>query len=84
MYLHLLKDEIVVLTSLIKSMDALHDLGMKEAIPLEELQSIYSRIKLLKSARALLCKKRTQVRQDILHCSTYLHLIQWAKQRVLN
>ena len=53
-----LKAEIIVLTVLINHLDNLHDLGMKESISLEELQSIYSRIKVLKLARGILLKKK--------------------------
>jgi hypothetical protein len=79
-----LRDEIFVLTALIKTMDDLHDLGVTENISLEELQSIYSRIKVLKSARGLLVKKIKQVKKDIFLCPVYLQLVQRAKERVLN
>ena len=84
MHLPQLQDKIGVLTALIKSMDDLHDLGMQKAIPLEELQRIYGRIKALKSARGELLRKRKQVRRDILHCSNYQHLLQAARERVMN
>ena len=79
-----LKAEIIVLTVLIKHMDNLHDLGMKESISLEELQSIYSRIKVLKLARGILLKKRRQVSQEVSNGFAYKYLIQLAKERMMN
>lgn len=84
MQLQELKAQISVLSVAIKSMDDLHDLGMKEGSCLEELQRIYRRIKLLKSARRVLLRISKEAKQMVPQEFTQLHLLQLAKERVQN